>query len=142
MPKFRSAFSSRSRVSYSTVGPSLAQQSAKDECDINAIMRRYERTGLVDHVSTVQGRFGDFSNAMDYQSSLNAVMAAQESFMALPASLRAAFHNDPAALVAFVSDPENYDQAREMGLVPPKVDTPPADNAPEAPQPAEGGESA
>lgn len=100
--------------------PSLAQQHMKDECDINTILRKFSITGqLPENVRMPQ--YGDFVDAMDYQSSLNAIKAAQESFMQLPADIRSRFDNDAGAFVDFCSNAENYDEAAKLGLVLPKA---------------------
>jgi len=96
--------------------PSLAQQSFKDECDINNILRQFNVTGELP-ISSVQPQYGDFSGITDYQSALNAVMEAQDSFLALPAKIRAKFDNDPALFVEFASDEANKDEMKAMGLL-------------------------
>lgn len=112
--------------------PTLAQQSFKDECDINTILERFAVTGeLPNNVRMPQ--YGDFSGIFDYQTALNAVMAADDSFMQLPASVRARFDNDPALFVEFCGDESNREEAIKLGLVPPQVDNSPA------PSDAEGG---
>jgi len=96
--------------------PSRTKQSFRDECDINNILRQFNVTGQLP-VGSVQPQYGDFSGITDYQSALNAVMAAQDSFLALPAKLRARFDNDPALFVEFVSDEANKDEMKALGLL-------------------------
>ena len=109
---------------------SLAQQNMRDECDINVILKRFAVTGqLPENVRVPQ--YGDFTNAMDYQSSLNAVRAAEASFMQLPAELRLRFANDPQKLLEFVANDDNRAEAEKLGLVQPKAAPNPA--------PVEGG---
>lgn len=96
--------------------PSLTKQSFRDECDINTILKRFNVTGQLP-VGSVQPQYGDFSGVTDYQSALNAVMAAQDSFLALPAKLRARFDNDPALFVEFASDEANKDEMKALGLL-------------------------
>jgi len=111
--------------------PTLAQQSFKDECDINTILERFAVTGeLPNNVRMPQ--YGDFTGISDYQSALNAVIAADDSFMQLPASIRARFDNDPALFVEFCGDESNRDEAIKLGLVPPQVDNSPAPVAAES----------
>jgi len=96
--------------------PSLAQQHAKDECDINTIVRRFGLTGeLPSGVKAPQ--YGDFTDTTDYHTSLNVVRAADAAFMQLPADVRSRFNNDPGALVDFVSDDNNRAEAEKLGLV-------------------------
>ncbi len=96
--------------------PSLTKQSFRDECDINNILRKFNVTGQLP-VGSVQPQYGDFSGITDYQSALNAVMAAQDSFLALPAKLRAKFGNDAAVFVEFASDEANKDEMKALGLL-------------------------
>ena len=96
--------------------PSMAQEHFRDECDINNILRQFNVTGELP-IGSVQPQYGDFSGITDYQSALNAVMAAQDSFFELPAKVRARFDNDPALFVEFASDEANKDEMRLMGLI-------------------------
>jgi phage internal scaffolding protein len=97
-------------------GPSRTKQSFRDECDINNILRQFNVTGQLP-LGSVQPQYGDFSGITDYQSALNAVMAAQDSFLALPAKVRARFDNDPAYFVEFASNEANKDEMRALGLL-------------------------
>jgi phage internal scaffolding protein len=98
------------------VNPSRTKQSFRDECDINNILRQFNVTGQLP-IGSVQPQYGDFSGITDYQSALNAVMAAQDSFLQLPAKLRARFDNDPALFVEFASDEANKDEMKALGLL-------------------------
>lgn len=102
---------------------SLTKQSFKDECDINTIVRKYSQTGVLTHVRTTRPMFGDFTKVSSYQEALNAVMAAQDSFMTLDPKIRARFGNDPQQFLDFIDDPSNLDEARRLGLVPPEKPT-------------------
>lgn len=103
---------------------SRAHQSFKSECNVNNIMAKYRRTGVMTHLSTKTPQYGDFTNVSDYQSALLAVQDANDSFMLLPAQLRAKFDNDPAAFLAFVEKPENANYLVDLGLSPKIEDTP------------------
>lgn len=98
------------------VGPSMTKQSFKDECDINTIMARYEKDGVVTHVKEHEGQYGDFTLGFDYHDAMNRVHAARDMFMSLPAGIRTKFDNDPGKFLDFVSDPKNSDAMVEMGL--------------------------
>lgn len=94
---------------------SLTKQSFAEECDINTIVRNFGLTGkLPDNYSPPQ--YGDFEGIFDYQSALNSVIAAERSFMELPAHIRARFHNNPQALLEFVSNEDNLEEAVKLGL--------------------------
>jgi len=100
--------------------PTLAQQHFKDECDINNILRQFNITGLLPE-APLSPRYGDFTGIMDYHTALNAVIAAEDGFMALPADLRARFANDPENLINFLNDESNKDEAIKLGLVDQKL---------------------
>lgn len=93
------------------------KQSFQAECDINNIMAKYAKTGVLEHTRNVQGAYGDFSDVPDFQEARNRLIAAEQAFMALPAAVRKRFDNDPEQLVAFIADDKNYDEALKLGLV-------------------------
>lgn len=96
--------------------PSLAQQHAKEETDINTIVRRFGLTGeLPNGVRAPQ--YGDFTDAVDYHTAMNAVIAADQAFMQMPAHIRTRFNNDAGAFVDFCSDEKNKDEAKALGLI-------------------------
>lgn len=117
-PKFRTAYDLGPAVHVVDFGdePSLAIQSAADECDINLIIERANR-GILPAVNQRAPQFGDFSEVPDYQTAYNAVVAAQAEFEALPARVRERFGNDPAKLLSFLADPANREEAEILGLV-------------------------
>lgn len=99
--------------------PSMAQQSSKEETDINTIVERFGLTGeLPSGVRAPQ--YGDFTAVTDYHTALNAVAIANEAFDEMPWKIRARFHNDPENFVKFVADPANRDEAIKLGLIIPK----------------------
>lgn len=106
---------------------SLAVQDAKEECDINTIVKRFGLTGqLPDNVRMPQ--YGDFTGIGDYKDALNAVIEAERSFMEMPADVRARFGNDPQQLLEFVNKEENREEAKKLGfLVPDKEPVKPID---------------
>ena len=60
----------------------LAQQSFKDECDINVLVKRFGLTGEVP-VGWRMPYYGDFTEAMSYQDMCDAVISADAAFMEL-----------------------------------------------------------
>lgn len=108
---------------FATVGESLTHQAAKDECDVNKIMEKYLRNGIIDHRNTYEGQYGDFTDAPEtYQESLQAVMDAETMFNTLPAKIRDRFAHDPQQFIEFVGDPNNAEEMIEMGLATPNQD--------------------
>lgn len=97
-------------------GESKTQQQFREECDINNIMAKYKKTGVVNHLNNTPPTYGDFSNVDDYQTSLHKIQNAHESFNQLPSHIRKKFSNDPANLVAYLSDKTNLEESYELGL--------------------------
>lgn len=100
--------------------PSLAVQSARDEVDINTIVRRFGLTGQLPEDLRAP-TYGDFVGVNDYHSAMNAVAKANEAFEEMPAEVRARFQNDPAEFVAFCSDEKNRDEMKKLGLLAPQA---------------------
>ena len=102
---------------------SLALQSAKEESDINTIVRRFGLTGeLPNDLKMPQS--GDFTDVPDFHTAMNLVRAAQEEFLRVPAEIRARFNNDPQRFMDFVEDDSNRDEARKLGLLADPVKVP------------------
>lgn len=131
-------------------GPGLTKQSFKDECDVNFIMDKWKRTGIIpaESVGKMRPSYGDFTNPNDYMEACNRVLDANEAFASLPAFLRDRFANEPANLIAFLADSNNQDEAIKLGLaqapIPegekPVIEDVPKSKIPENPTPIEGGE--
>jgi phage internal scaffolding protein len=96
--------------------PTRAQQHHKDECDINVILERFGKTGQVP-VNAISGTYGDFSGVHDYHTALNAIIASESEFAALPAQLRNRFDNEPSKLIEFLDNPQNKAEAEKLGLI-------------------------
>lgn len=106
------------------------RQAEKDACDINRIMARYEKTGVLPQ-SVRELVYADVSSIGDYREVVDRVRMVESAFMQLPAEVRSRFENDPAAFLDFTSDPANRAELQEMGLIAPEI-------APEASKPAAG----
>lgn len=105
----------RVRVRTRFTKKSLCQKHFRDECDINKIMSRFEKTG---EIQMRGGRpfFGDFSDGTDFLEAQNRIIEAETLFMDLPAKTRALFQNEPAIMFQFLSDPKNQEEAYRLGL--------------------------
>lgn len=91
------------------------KQSFKDECDINVIVDRFMKTGEMPK-DLRQPVYGDYDGVIDFQSAMNAVVQAEETFMAMPASVRARFDNDPQKFLDFADNDGNAEEMVKMGL--------------------------
>lgn len=121
---------------------SRTRQEFAAECDINTIMSRYNKTGVVSHVNPSAPRYLDLAGLPDFQSAMQMMIDADQAFAGLPAVVRKEFDNDPAKFVDFATEPDNLGKLREWGLAPPEKapegpmrvevvnPAPPADKAP------------
>lgn len=113
---FRTAYGEKLKCDLDTGTDSMTQQSFAAECDINNIMAKWEKTGVLTHVRSSEPFYGDFLETFDYHSAVNAVHQANDFFMSLPATLRARFGNDAGAFLDFMKDPANQEELASMGL--------------------------
>lgn len=100
---------------------SQTKQCFRDSVNINTIMAKAKRTGILP-IKTDNGVFGDYSNVVDYRDCLDKIMNIEALFLRLPAAVRNKFQNDPGALLSFLQDPKNEDEARKLGLLRPLTD--------------------
>lgn len=134
---FKTAYQSHDRETFTCDPVSLTHQSMSAECDVNLIMARFEKTGILEHRNTFEGQYGDFTELpQDYHESMNAVIAANDMFSTLPATVRKRFANDPGLFLDFVADPNNKTELEKMGLAKaPIVELIDADDTPPPPAP-------
>lgn len=109
-----------------------ADQSFKDECDINRIVAKYDQTGFLIDPLLMPKRM-PLENGVDatlapddFLGALQTVQAARDAFGRLNSKVRDRFRNDVGALLAFLADPSNKAEAIELGL----IDAPPASPPP------------
>lgn len=107
--------------------PGRTRQEFAEECDVNKLMERYEKTGIISHMNPTPAQYLDLgdASALDLMSAMNTLNAATEAFMSLPAKVRAEFDNDAMAFVEFAEKADNRDQLEEWGLLKPKDKDPP-----------------
>lgn len=97
---------------------SRTKQAFRDQCDINKIVARFPEVSIEGSMSGRKPMFMDLTNPPDLQSAMDKVIQAEQAFMTLPAKVRKEFGNDPRALIAFLDNEDNYDEAVKLGLVP------------------------
>lgn len=113
---FRTAYGPKVRVVVDTGEETIVKQAFKDECDINSIMARFARTGVITHIARHNPSYGEAS-PQDLREALDIIASAQESFDDLPASLRAKFDFDPLKFYEFVQEPANRPEMASLGLL-------------------------
>ena len=106
----------RKRVKFFTEGKSRTEQSHRKRVNINTIVSKYRKTGLFPQRQD-QPTYGDFSGIEDFHACQNRIIAARDDFMSIPSEIRKRFGNDVGNLLDFINDPENLQEAIELGLV-------------------------
>jgi hypothetical protein len=122
----------------------LTQQALANSCDINQIMARARRTGMIP-----MPRAGSYGvSAPTYVEAMRTVADAESHFASLPSRIRDRFSNSPARFLDFVNDLKNRAEMVELGLstqhLPPESNDAPAKQVrgkqPEAAPAPESGE--
>lgn len=114
-----------------------AKQEFADQCDINRIVRQFDRDGVITHLREDKPQWLDVTQVPDYRTAMTQVAAAEQYFMQLPAKVREKFRNDPAELMDCLADPSKRSMLEELELVPkleeepppPAADSPPPNGA-------------
>lgn len=125
IPKFNDYFD-HPTVDTEFEGPSKTEQSHENEVDINQIVARAKRTGVMPG-NAMAARYGDFTNAEDFMQIQNRIITAEKQFEALPVAVRERFGNDISKLIDFIANERNREEAEKLGIVEKKKPvTPPA----------------
>lgn len=113
--EFITAYGPKIVVNTENNEPSMAKQSMKGECDINFIIQRFQKTGVIEHQREHEGNYGEFTQ-LDYHEAMNVVAEANSMFETVPSNIRKKFDNDPGKFLQFVTDAKNLDEMRDLGL--------------------------
>lgn len=113
---------------------SRTKQANRHETDINLMVARYKKTGQFQNVDPREPKYGDFSEAVSLEDAFNRVAEANESFMRLPASVRAMANNNPITLLEMLADQGATEALVKAGL---PIKTPPSEGGNTAPQDTE-----
>lgn len=107
---------------------SLTRQEFSEECDINAIMARYDKVGGgMPPPPGYEPVYFDFTAVpATLHEAMQQIGDAQAAFMQLPASVRKEFDNDAVRFVEYAANGDNLEQLRKWGLAEPE-------KAPDAP---------
>lgn len=107
---------SRDRKPVTETGDRFTEQHHASKCDVVSIINQYARTGVVTHMTGLQGRYEDLPDGLDYQEALHRVQAANEAFASLPSALRARYGNSQRDFLEALSNPAEYDHLVEAGI--------------------------
>ncbi len=98
---------------------SRTQQHFKDEVNVNTIMKKARRTGVLPYRGPEDCIFQDLTGTTDYLEAMNRVKAIDRQFQELPANIRNKFGNNPDAILKYLQEPKNEKEARTLGLLRP-----------------------
>lgn len=130
-------FRERRSVGIGDFGETLTEQNHKERVQIQNILHRYTKTGMLLHVNSLEGTYGDFPNHIDFKTMQDTIAAAKSMFESIPAQIRAKFDNNPAKFLEKVHDTKEHEALIEMGFHPDDLpgyvepETPAAEPVPE-----------
>lgn len=104
------------RVYFQNEKPSRVQAQFQKECDVNEILKKYKKTGMLTHTAKTQLQYMDHTQLPDLHTAMIQLTTAQQTFDALPAELRKRFANSPAEMYEFLANPDNNEEAVKLGL--------------------------
>jgi len=100
---------------------SRTHQSFAKDADINNIMMKYQKTGILGDPSLSSKRlprWGDFSDIYDFTTTMNRLKSAEADFMTLPSATREKFNHSVSECLDWIADPRNAAEAVDLGLLP------------------------
>lgn len=106
----------RRRVAISDFDETLTEQSHSKHCNIGNILNKYKKTGMLTHVNSMQGRYEDFPNSVDFHAMQNVIANAKSMFESIPSHIRSMFDNDPSKFLDFAQNPENREEMLDLGF--------------------------
>lgn len=92
--------------------PGRTKQEFADDCNINRIIEKFQKTGTVTHLAKHGANYGDI-DPLDLHEAMNIVAKANSMFAELPSEVRREFKGDPQMFLEFVQDPANKDDLAE-----------------------------
>nr|DAW05798.1 MAG TPA: Scaffold protein [Microviridae sp.] len=146
MPKFFTKYIPPKVPGFSSDQPSKVQEQFADACQTDTIIRKYNMMGVNPFIAQGKSQYLDTTQIPEFFVAQNAQVKVKEYFEGLPADIRLEFNNDPMQFAEVVSDPQNADYLREIGVLEPlhaekegeKQPASSGDNSEKAP-PASGG---
>lgn len=125
MPKFFTKYNPPKIPGWNSEQESKVQEQFADACQTDTIIRKYNSMGVNPFIATGNRQYLDTTQIPDFFVAQNAQVKVKEFFEGLPADIRLEFNNDPMQFVEVVSDPQNADYLREIGVLeplPPKAE--------------------
>lgn len=118
---FQSAYSSKVVVETINNQPSRTKANLADNLDVNKIIKRFQKTGILQKLVDLEGIYGEI-DSMELRDALEKVNKAENMFMDVPSKIRNMFDNDAGAFIDYATNPANIQQLRDWGLAVPLPD--------------------
>lgn len=135
MPKFYTSFNRPPRVASHAGGKSMTQQQFAQECDINYIVKRAQRTGTIPALPTQEMLFGTLSEDT-FKQRMDQMAEIKSYFECLPSEIRLHYHNSVNEFIALMNTEEGIEEGRKLGIISPAGT--PVPDAPEEASTADG----
>lgn len=122
---------------------SKVQQNLVKSTNINTMVKQLVRTdgqssGHPGGKTELRPIFKDNYDNPTFAEQMDIVAAGTSAFEELPSKIRSHFKNDLSAFSEFMSNPDNLEKARELGIIEPAPEPPPekeeAETPPEPPE--------
>ena len=105
----------KNRVTRKFEGESRTEQNHAEACEINNIVRKYHKTGAIEHRNENQGEYG-FVDSITLQECMYVTAKAASMFEEVPSNIRKKFNNKPEAFFEYVQNPNNREELVKLGL--------------------------
>ena len=119
MPKFFTKYNPPKVPGFSSEMESKVQEQFADACQTDTIIRKYNTMGVNPFIAAGDSQYLDTTQIPSFVAAQNAQIKVKEYFEGLPADIRLEFNNDPMQFAEVVSDPQNADYLREIGVLAP-----------------------
>lgn len=119
MPKFFTKYNPPKIPGFSSEMESKVQEQFADACQTDTIIRKYNMMGVNPFIASGGSQYLDTTQIPSFVVAQNAQIKVKEYFEGLPADIRLEFNNDPMQFAEVVSDPQNADYLREIGVLAP-----------------------
>lgn len=104
------------RVRHRSGGETMTDRSQTSTVDINKIMARYKKTGVISHWNHRQPVYGDVSMVTDFRDAVELADTTWDHFMELDAHIRQEADNDPGRFLEMLSSVEGVQELVDAGL--------------------------
>jgi len=111
---FQSAYSEKVKNPKVNSEPSVTKQSYAEALNIDNIIRRLGQAPI-QAAQDFEAIYGEFDST-DLHDCMDKVNNANRLFAEVPSNIRGQFENNPGLYIDFVTNPDNLEKVREMGL--------------------------